>query len=205
MEWAGAVAPIDIELSRRTVVGYLRDAEGGRLPPRRLLDILLYWKLDNTPVSTDLALSVATATFRHSDLEVISPLDGQAIAQLTNEVLGWTVSLPICEAGGGDGVDYWSLSRAAAAGQHRRVADAVSLKSAARSACLAMHSCQYLQAARALGVLGTHSPTAPLMQRFIYQCFSHLSALSAAHDSASLAWEVSLARQMFSELPACSS
>lgn len=199
--WCAALAAADEEHSQRAIANYLRRADRPQLSIGQIVDLLLRWHAAVGPPPQDLAVEAFTAAFDHPDLSLDIQVEWETLSTLSRCVLGWSVSMPNADDGKGQVPGYRALSRAAAAGLRSSVAAAVPLPVAAHAACVALHSCQYLLAAQALSVVGAHIAdtergcVSPSFVRFLGQGRAHLSALTDAHRSPSLAWELSVMNQ----------
>jgi hypothetical protein len=89
------------------------------------------------------------------------------------------------------------------------VADRLTRASAARGACVALHSCRYVEAAQALSILCAHNagerhPAVPeALIRFVDQSRAHLKAIAEVHGSAALTWELRLVKATYEQAQLC--
>lgn len=184
LSWYEALATADEHESRQAISKCVHRDDRPDLSVGQLVDSLLRWSIDTTPVPMDLALSVLTAALDRPGIEFCDQLERQTISKLVDRVLGWSVSLPNGTSNDHRS-DYRVLSRAVAAGIYSPVVKALSLTGAAHATCVALHSCLYVQAAQALSVLcghianTRHERTPRLLIRFVDQSYTHLTALAA--------------------------
>ena len=196
--WHDALLVTCEEDSRRGIGEYVLREDRPNLSVGQLVDALLRWTTELKPVPTDLAISVLAAAFNRSTVDICNQLEGQLICELTQRVLGWSLSLPADVTFTGHPTECRVLSRMAAAGLYRRVVCRRPLADVAHEACVALQSCRYVEGAQALSVLCAalaeerDRPESATLVRFIDQGYAHLRALAEAHCSAALAWELRL-------------
>jgi hypothetical protein len=211
LAWYKALATADEDESRRAISRCVDRDDRPGLSVGQLVDTLLRWSTDTTPVPTGLGLSVLTAALDRPGLEFCEQLERQTVSTLVDRVFGWSVSLPNNGTSPGRRLDYRVLSRAVAAGIYGPALEAVSLTDTAHAACVALHSCLYVEAARTLSVMCgrvTHTGqerTSALLVRFVDQSCTHLAALAAAHSSSTLTWELRLTNETYRRTVACRS
>lgn len=194
--WCIALGQQDQRDSRLAIADYIRRDHCTELSVGQLIDALLLWYFDANPVSLEVAVPVVVAALDRPTLGSYHRLEQQTVFHLSERVLGWAITLPEGESGM---ADYRVLSRATVAGLYPPATSTnEALVSAARAACVMLHSCFYVQAAQALTVLcgqihlsGEQSAMNLLVQ-FVDQSYAHLTALAVAHGSAQLSWELRL-------------
>ena len=202
--WCDALSKTDQHESRRAITEYVERDPRPDLSLGQFVDALLRWSFDPQPVSFELAALVITAALDHPGLRQSPPVERQTVSRLSQHVLGWTITLPNKGASDSLRPDDRVLSRAIAAGVYPLpIAANEHLIDSARAACVALHSCFYVEAAQALTVLCGHMQHAapPVLfdslLGFIEQGYAHLTALAAAHHSATLSWELRVMKEPY--------